>query len=211
MDPSMLKLGLKTAAGTLASPAGQALAGGAGYLLGQLTPEARAERRQLRKDTEAMRQGKLGLSDAEKRSMLAGSMRGIQAQTAGAEAGLRRMAAAQGGFGRSGAQQNALLGLQGMKAEKAAGAMGQLDKQSQDLALSRQQDVMNRLAQRRKEQIEAATGAAKGVAALPQTIIDERARVRAEAEGKAVPGVFDATQLAQALIKKMGETPTATR
>jgi len=196
----MLKLGLKTAAGTLASPAGQVLAGGAGYLLGQLTPEARAERRQLRKDTEAMRQGKLGLSDAEKRSMLAGSMRGIQAQTSATEAGLRRMAAAQGGFGRSGAQQQALAGIQGVKAEQAAKAMGGIDQQSQQLALSRQQDVMNRLAQRRKEQLAAIGAAAPGVAAMPQTALDERARVRAEAEGKAVPGVYAGTQFAQGTV-----------
>lgn len=197
MDPSMLKLGLKTASGVLGSDAGKSAVGLVGYGLAQLTPEAKAERQQLRKDTDAMRQGKLGLSDAEKRSMLAGSMRGIQAQTAGAEAGLRRMAAAQGGFGRSGAQQQALGNLQGMKAEKAAGAMGQLDKQSQDLALARQRDVMGRLAERRKELQQVFTQAGQTAAALPQTAIDARAKVRAEAEGKAVPGVFDATQLAQ--------------
>lgn len=211
MDPSMAKLAGLTTAGAIGSQAGQMLGGVAGYGLAQLTPAARAERQQLRKDTEALRQGKLGLSDAEKRSMLAGSMRGIQAQTAGAEAGLRRMAAAQGGFGRSGAQQNALLGLQGVKAEKATQAAGELDRQSQNLATQRKADVLGRLAERRKELQQVFTQAGQATAAMPKTVIDERARVRAEAEGKAVPGVFDATQLAQALIKKMGETPTATR
>jgi len=196
MDPSMGKLGLKTLAGVAGSPVGQTLGGVAGYGLSQLTPAARAERQQLRKDTDALRQGKLGLSDAEKRSMLAGSMRGIQAQTAGAEAGLRRMAAAQGGFGRSGAQQSSLLGLQGMKAEKAAGAMGALDKQSQDLATERKADVLGRLTARRKELQQVFSQAGQATAALPQTIIDTRAKVRADAKDKAVPGVFDGTQLA---------------
>jgi hypothetical protein len=98
-----------------------------------------------------------------------------------------------------------------MKAEKAAGAMGELDRQSQQLATQRKADVLGRLAERRKETQQVFTGAGQAAAAVPQTAIAERARIRAEAEGKAVPGVFDATQLAQALIKKMGETPTATR
>ena len=69
---------------------GKALApalGAAGAKLAEVfDPEARAYQKQLRKDTEAMRQGKLGLSEAEKRGMLAGTQRALQAQTMGVEA-----------------------------------------------------------------------------------------------------------------------------
>jgi hypothetical protein len=208
MDPVTLGLAGKTLAGVAGSQAGQTLGGAIGYGLSQLTPAAKAERAQLRKDTEALRQGKLGLSDAEKRSMLAGSMRGIQAQTAGAEAGLRRMAAAQGGFGRSGAQQSALLGLQGMKAEKAAGAMGELDRQSQNLATQRKADVLGRLAERRKELQQVFTGAGQAAAAVPQTALDVRAGVREGAKQETVPGAYDLLKL---LLQQPNASTPATK
>jgi hypothetical protein len=122
-----------------------------------------------------MRQGKLGLSDAEKRSMLGETQRGLQAQTAGVEANLRRQAAATGGFGRSGAQTRALSQVAAGQQEKMAQAAGQVDALSQQKAQARYADVMSRLAAQRAEarqtaaQIGGAAAAAvqEGVAAFP--------------------------------------------
>jgi uncharacterized protein YdiU (UPF0061 family) len=163
----------------LAGLGGQALSpllgAGAKKLAEVFDPEARAYQQQLRADTAAMRQGKLGLSDAEKRSMLGETQRGLQAQTAGVEANLRRQAAATGGFGRSGAQTRALTQMVAGQQEKMAQAAGQVDALSQQKAQARYADVMSRLAAQRAEarqtaaQIGGAAAAAiqEGVGAYP--------------------------------------------
>jgi hypothetical protein len=147
----------------LAIPAAQAIATGAaaaaGPLMGEagkaiasvVDPAARAIRTQTKRDIDALQRGKLGLSEAEKRTMLAGTQRALQAQTAGLEANLRRSAAAQGGFGRSGAQQQALGTLAAGQRETMAGATGKVDTLSQDVAQRRFADVMGRLQQQRAE------------------------------------------------------------
>jgi hypothetical protein len=136
----------------LASEAASPLLQAGGQLAAQaIDPAARAYRQQMRKDVEALRQGKLGLSDAEKRTMLAGTQRSLQAQTAGLEAGLRRSAAAQGGFGRSGAQQSALGALGAQKMEQMAQAGGRVDALSQQVAQQRFGDIMGRLKKQRDE------------------------------------------------------------
>lgn len=154
------------AAAPLTALAGQgaaALAGGVGQAIASaVDPAAIAYRKQLKKDVTALREGKLGLSEAEKRTMLAGTQRSLQAQTAGLEANLRRAAAAQGGFGRSGAQTAALGQLAAGQQEEMARAAGRIDEQSQALAQQRFQDIMGRLAAKRKEAL--ATGAAMGEA-----------------------------------------------
>ena len=166
-------------ASTLVGLGGQALApalGAAGRKLAEVVdPEARAYQKQLRKDTAALQQGKLGLSEAEKRNMLAGTQRALQAQTAGVEANLRRQAAAMGGFGRSGAQTNALRGIAAGQGEEMAKAAGRTDALSQQVAQQRFQDVMGRLAKQRDDarltagQLGGAAAAAvqEGVAAFP--------------------------------------------
>lgn len=166
-------------ASTLVGLGGQALApalGAAGRKLAEVVdPEARAYQKQLRKDTAALQQGKLGLSEAEKRNMLAGTQRALQAQTAGVEANLRRQAAAMGGFGRSGAQTKALSSLAAGQGEQMAQAAGRLDTLSQQVAQQRFQDVMGRLSRQRDEarltagQLGGAAAAAvqEGVAAFP--------------------------------------------
>lgn len=136
----------------LASEAASPLLQAGGQLAAQaIDPAAKAYRQQMRKDVEALRQGKLGLSDAEKRTMLAGTQRSLQAQTAGLEAGLRRSAAAQGGFGRSGAQQSALGALGAQKMEQMAQAGGRVDALSQQVAQQRFGDIMGRLKKQRDE------------------------------------------------------------
>jgi len=175
---------------------GKALApafGAAGAKLAEVVdPEARAYQKQLRKDTEALRQGKLGLSEAEKRGMLAGTQRALQAQTMGAEANLRRQAAAMGGFGRSGAQTNALRGIAAAQGEQLAKAAGATDALSQDVAQRRFQDVMGRLSRQRDEARQtagmlggaAAAAIQEGVGAYPAVKLTQLTEAVADAKAK---------------------------
>jgi len=157
---------LPVVAGPLTALAGEGamgLAGVAGQAIASaVDPAAIAYRKQMKKDMDALQRGKLGLSEAEKRTMLAGTQRALQAQTAGAEANLRRSAAAMGGFGRSGAQQAALGQMGAAQREQLAGAAGQVDALSQQVAQQRFADVMNRVAAKRAEAMQ--TGAAIGQA-----------------------------------------------
>jgi hypothetical protein len=163
-EKSMLPIAAAAPLTALAGQGAAALAGGVGQAIASaVDPAAIAYRKQLKKDVTALREGKLGLSEAEKRTMLAGTQRSLQAQTAGLEANLRRAAAAQGGFGRSGAQTAALGQLAAGQQEQMARAASTVDQQSQALAQQRFGDIMERLAAKRKEAREA--GAAMGEAA----------------------------------------------
>lgn len=157
---------LPVVAGPLTALAGQGamgLVGAAGQAIASaVDPAAIAYRKQMKKDMDALKRGKLGLSEAEKRTMLAGTQRALQAQTSAAEANLRRSAAAMGGFGRSGAQQAALGQMGAAQKEQLAGAAGQIDALSQQVAQQRFADVMGRLAAKRAEAMQ--TGAAVGQA-----------------------------------------------
>lgn len=150
--------GLAAGAAPLAGEAGKAIAS-------VVDPAARAYREQMQKDITALREGKLGLSEAEKRTMLAGTQRALQAQTVGTEAMLRRSAAAQGGFGRSGAQQQALGMIGAQQREKLAEAAGGVDALSQEVAQRRFADVMNRIYRQRDEARSTGERVAGGVAA----------------------------------------------
>lgn len=158
----------KVAGGFLGGPVGSTLGGLAGqYIAGRFDPAMKAQRLQQSKDIAALQAGKLGLSEAEKRTMLAGAARGIQAQTAGMEANLRRQAAAQGGFGRSGAQTKALGQLASQRGEQLAQYAGKVDTLSQQTAENRKADIMNRLELRRKEALQAGAQAGQALAQLP--------------------------------------------
>ena len=155
----------------LGGPVGAALGGYAARgLADYFSPQARALREQSKKDIADLKQGKLGLSEAEKRSMLAGTQRALQAQTAGIEANLRRQAAAAGGFGRSGAQTKALSQLGGAQQEKMAQAAGNVDALSQQKAQQRFADIMGRLQGKRAEQLELATGLGSAAVQAPASI-----------------------------------------
>ncbi len=149
-------------------PVGSALVGyGAQGLADYFSPQARALRQQSKKDIADLQQGKLGLSEAEKRTMLAGTQRALQAQTAGVEANLRRQAAATGGFGRSGSQTRALSQMVAGQQEKMAQSVGQVDALSQQKAQQRFADIMNRLQGKRAEQLQTAIGVGSTVAQAP--------------------------------------------
>lgn len=155
------------AAAPLTQLAGEGAAGLAGTvgqaIASAVDPAAIAYRKQMKKDITALREGKLGLSEAEKRTMLAGTQRSLQAQTAGLEANLRRAAAAQGGFGRSGAQQAALGQMAAGQREEMARVAGGIDELSQARAQQRFADIMGRLASKREEARK--TGVQTGAAA----------------------------------------------
>jgi hypothetical protein len=150
-------VGLAAAAPTLLGAAGAAIAD-------RFTASGKALRAQQKKDIADLQAGKLGLTAAQKRSMLGETQRGLQAQTAGVEANLRRQAAATGGFGRSGSQMKALTQMAAGQQEQMAKAAGGVDALSQQIAQQRFQGIMDRLGQRRQEamQMGAALGGAAG-------------------------------------------------
>lgn len=173
----------KVAGGVLGGPVGSALGGVAGqYIAGQINPAMgmdamKAQRAQQAKDISALQAGKLGLSETEKRTMLAGAARGLQAQTAGIESNLRRQAAAQGGFGRSGAQTKALGNLAATRGEQLTQYAGKIDNLSQQTAERRQADIMGRLQGRRTEAIKAASEAGQALVQLPAETANAKMRV----------------------------------
>jgi len=155
----------------LGGPVGSALGGYAGQAIADyVSPQARALREQSRKDVAALQQGKLGLSETEKRSMLAGTQRALQAQTAGVEANLRRQAAAIGGFGRSGAQTNALRGIAAAQGEQLAKTASDIDRLSQQTAENRFATIMGRLQGKRAEQLQTGVGLAQQLAQTPASV-----------------------------------------
>jgi len=162
------KVAGQTLGGFLGGPVGSAIGGMVGQAAADyFSPQARALRQQSQKDIAALKEGKLGFSEAEKRGMLAGTQRALQAQTAGVEANLRRQAAAAGGFGRSGAQTRALGQIAAAQGEQLAQRAGQVDALSQQTAQQRFADIMGRLAGKRKEQMERLGGAAQALAMTP--------------------------------------------
>jgi hypothetical protein len=158
----------QTVGGYFGGPVGGAVAGMAGQALADyFSPQARALRQQTSKDVAALEKGQLGFSEAEKRTMLAGTQRSLQAQTAGVEANLRRQAAAAGGFGRSGAQTNALAQLASAQGEQLAQRAGQVDALSQQTAQQRFTDIMGRLGRKREEQMTRLGGAVQALGQTP--------------------------------------------
>jgi hypothetical protein len=196
----------KVAGGFLGGPVGSALGGLAGqYVAGRIDPAMKAQRTQQAKDIAALQAGKLGLSEAEKRTMLAGAARGLQAQTAGMEANLRRQAAAQGGFGRSGAQQQALGQLAAQRGEQIAQYAGEVDDLSQRTAERRKAEIMNRFEMRRREALQAGAEAGAALAQAPSAI--GVAKKKVELAEKAAQGDESAqlTAAIEAATKRLAE------
>jgi hypothetical protein len=126
----------------------------------------KAQDAQMRKDIAALQKGKLGIGEAEKRAMLAGSMRAAQASTKSLEEDLRRQAAATGGFGRSGAQQQALGNIAATRQAGATQAQGQIDALSQQQAQARRAQILQSLATRRAEDYQMAAARGKAIGGL---------------------------------------------
>lgn len=169
----------------LGGPVGGAIAGLAGqYIAGRIDPAMKAQRAQQAKDISALQAGKLGLSETEKRTMLAGAARGLQAQTAGIESNLRRQAAAQGGFGRSGAQQKALGNLVAQRGEQITQYAGKVDDLSQQTAERRKADIMGRLELRRQEALKAGEAVGSALSQAPAEAAVDVKKVQDAADQK---------------------------
>lgn len=196
----------KVAGGFLGGPVGSALGGLAGqYVAGRLDPAMKAQRAQQAKDIAALQAGKLGLSEAEKRTMLAGAARGIQAQTAGMEANLRRQAAAQGGFGRSGAQTKALGQLASQRGEQLAQYAGKVDDLSQQTAERRKAEIMNRLELRRQEALRAGAEAGQALVQAPSAIGVAAKKVGLATKAEQGDESAQLTQAMEAAAKRLAE------
>ena len=196
----------KVAGGVLGGPVGGALGGLAGqFVAGRLDPAMKAQRTQQAKDIAALQAGKLGLSEAEKRTMLAGAARGLQAQTAGIEANLRRQAAAQGGFGRSGAQQKALGNLAAQRGEQIAQYAGKVDDLSQQTAERRKAEIMNRLELRRQEALRAGAEAGQALTQLPSAIGVAKKKVELATKAEQGDESAQLTQAMEAAAKRLAE------
>lgn len=158
----------QTVGGYFGGPVGGAVAGMAGQALADyFSPQARALRQQSAKDVAALQKGQLGFSEAEKRTMLAGTQRSLQAQTAGVEANLRRQAAAAGGFGRSGAQTNALRSIAATQGEELAQQGALIEDLSQRQARAQFTNIMGRLGRKREEQMTRLGGAVQALGQTP--------------------------------------------
>jgi len=165
---SEAQLAGQTLGGFFGGSVGSTLGGMAGQAAADyFSPQARALRQQSQKDIAALKEGKLGFSEAEKSGMLARTLRGLRAGAKGAEGYLRRLAAAAGGFGRSGAQTRALGQLASERGEQLAQRAGQIDALSQETAQERFKDIMGRLSKKREEQMERLGGAAQALAKTP--------------------------------------------
>ena len=115
---------------------GQALAG--------LKKENRAEKKDLRKDIDAMEKGELGYSEAQKRQMQADALDQAREQSSSYQDAIQRTAAAQGG--QSGSTFAAMQAAN-VHAQDVAGAVGaQVQQLSDQQAARRRAEVQQRMA-----------------------------------------------------------------
>jgi len=142
----------------------------AGGIAGQFTPNAFRERAELKKDTQAMRAGKLGLSDATKRQQAGQAVQQAQAQQQAQAAELQRMASAGGLSG--GAAQQALQAQSSLSPQIAAQAMALANQQSQNLAEQRKQSILARMGNQTQRLSQALGSTAKAVTpyAVPSAV-----------------------------------------
>lgn len=202
VSPGWGEIGRKAAAAVMGGSVGAPLIGlGAQALMSRFSKEGRALRQQQADDINALKQGKLGLSEAQKRTMLAGTQRALQAQTAGVEANLRRQAAAAGGFGRSGAQQRALAGITQQAGEAAAGATGKIDQLSESIAQQRFGDIMKRLQESRAEKMKMIGTAAELGAQLPADTMSKYKQAKTGVVGEAVEEVYPRVGASEAVSR----------
>jgi hypothetical protein len=132
-----------------------------GGIAGQLTPNAFRERKILREDVQRLREGKLGLSDAEKRRMVGEAQMAASAQQAAQAAQMRQNMAANPQV--SGMMQQALQAQAAQAPQLAAQAMSQANQASQSLAESRKADILRRMGGQRAQLSQAFGSTARAV------------------------------------------------
>lgn len=191
MDPvtAAIASGLISGGGTfLQKGGGQVLGAIAGE---KLDPTSAGYLAQQQQDVRKLRQGKLGWTAAQKRQSVGEARRQIDAASKGAEAELRREAAASGGFGRSGAQQGQQAAIYDSR------ALGIAEAQKGAEALSQQQAqaaaVQIRAAAAERARAMAERGALAGQAAGEGLVAGVKSGVmgaQGAAQGLTSPGLL---------------------
>lgn len=125
-------------------------------------PSAKMYRGQLREDRRRLKANDFGMSEAQKNDALSSVMRQQQAAARGTEAALRQQAAAMGP--RSGAAMEAIRGMGTDLAGQAAGARGQVESASGQMAVQQKAQALDRLNQRRLEKAQMGEVAAQTIA-----------------------------------------------
>jgi len=108
-----------------------------------LSKSARAQRKLVQADTEKLKRGKLGLTEAQKRQRLANAMRAARAQIASQNVALQRQQAMAGG--RSGSPAAQQRSLADTEAAVAALASQNIEQQSQNQAARRRAEILQRI------------------------------------------------------------------
>jgi hypothetical protein len=121
------------------------------------------------------------------------------------EANLRRQAAAQGGFGRSGAQTKALGQLASQRGEQIAQYAGKVDDLSQQTAERRKAEIMNRLELRRQEALKAGAEAGQALVQAPSAIGVAAKKVGMATKAEQGDESAQLTQAMEAAAKRLAE------
>lgn len=131
-------------------------------IMGAFDPSAKMYRDELREDRRRLKANDFGMSEAQKDTALSATMRQQQAAARGTEAALRQQASAMGP--RSGAAMEAIRGMGTDLAGQAAGARGQIESTSSQMAVQQKAQAMDRLNQRRQEKAGMAEAATSAIA-----------------------------------------------
>lgn len=140
--------------------AGSALAKGAGEGIAALTPAARKQRQLEKADERKLASGKLGMSAAEKRTLMSAAREEGARRSAQQEANLARQSAAAGGFGKAGvadtARRVAADEIRATQSETGA----QVNALSSQKALAENARIRDQIAARSKAVRDSVTGVA---------------------------------------------------
>jgi len=124
---------------------------GAGMAVDAVSPEARAERKQLRADMQALQRGTLGPSQAERRQMQAAALASARAANRANVDALARQAAANPG--QAAALQGALQQTNQQATAAAAQAAGQIEVGAAGQAAAQKADILRRIREKRAQRV----------------------------------------------------------
>ena len=154
---------LALGAGALSALTDPQVAGQIGRgIMSAFDPSAKLYRNQLKEDRRRLKANDFGMSEGQKNTALSSVMRQQQAAAQGAEAALRQQASAMGP--RSGAALEAIRGMGTDLAGQAAGARGQVESASGQMAVQQKAQALDRLNQRRLEKAQMGEAAAQTIA-----------------------------------------------
>lgn len=126
------------------------------YALDYLSPEARAERKRLKADTQAMERGQLGTSGAQQQEIVTRALQNLRSTQRGTEAAALRARAA-GGPTVGGETSRAIQAMQEPLGQTAVAASAAAQAQSAQQEQARAEDVRRRIAEKRARRMEVAS------------------------------------------------------